>query len=157
MSRPVIPWLVIAIFGMHNTAEICSLQCWGRWPGPELPVQATDPTLLPVQSSYAGVLFQVGLLPTSQSKTFATSPARSPAKSILSCPSPVPFPSLPSPPSLSHCCHRLASKAELTCCGKVLTVIIAGSSPAYSPEIDSPCTLFSLLSPIVSAQLSGEC
>ena len=92
--------------------------CGYVWPGPELCVQDKDPTL-PAPSSYAGVL--IGSLPSSQSKTFPTSPSRSPAKSTLSCPSPVPYPSLPSPPSLSppyaalvRCSRHLAAKAELT-------------------------------------------
>jgi hypothetical protein len=90
------------------------------WPGPELSVQARDPTL-PLPSSYAGVL--LGLTPSTPSKSIiAALPVRSPAQSMLShSPHWQSLHLIPSPPSLIHsnapllrCSRRLANKAELT-------------------------------------------
>ena len=123
-SRPGILWLVLAIFGMPEHSRTMFIEMLGAvamlpMPGPvqncPCKIKIQHCPLHPLTESYAGVL--LGLLPSSQSKTFATLPARSPAKSILSCTSPVPFPFLPSPPLLSpHAplipySHRLAAMA----------------------------------------------
>ena len=125
MSRPGILCLVIGIFGMPYHSRKMFIAMLGAVAMRCLVQKCLRKTKIqhclavPAPSSHAGVL--LGLPPTSQSKTLATSTARSPAKSTLSCPSPVPYPSLPSPPSLSppyaalvRCSRHLAAKAELT-------------------------------------------